>query len=436
MKLQIFEEVNDLVAFDNENFINLYIDHFNFKENGIEISFLDFGNTTFRLDDDFIQQIRNAIDTEQKAHKKPSLITQNETYIKVDIVFKNCKFSNFMIKEQNINDNIFLDYDADYNHKGMKLQIHKLVIFSSKINGKFYINKQYGGNDKNISIDTLKITNTIFGENFKLHNTNVNIINIEDTDFNKHADFFKSKFEQGTLEKDEEESINENDIGFKAINFKGLALFGDSEFKEKLIFKYVTFESFSHFRKAKLYKGLDLDYSNIQNEMNFFDVQKLDTKEAKSNTSQETYRIIKHNFEKIGNKIEANKYFAFELEQKKINLEINKSSKWTDYIVFQINWLSSEFGTNWLRVLGLICCIGIMTVGFIHFELLKQLFFNPSLFKLEYVMKAFNEFFQYLYILNKSEALTSHPATLLFNKITLGYLYYQFLISIRKDTRK
>jgi len=77
-----------------------------------------------------------------------------------------------------------------------------------------------------------------------------------------------------------------------------------------------------------------------------------------------------------------------------------------------------------------------MTIGFIHFTLLRELFFHPNLFKPEYIMKIINEFFHYLYILNKNEILLAHPATLLFNKLSLGYLYYQFLISIRKDTRK
>jgi len=352
---------------------------------------------------------------------------QNRPIQRKSIIFKNCTFINLTIKDTSEDVNK-IDFIGG--------TIENFNIKDCEIHAKFYINKQYGENKEKASITNLVIKDTTFHENFKLHNSIVSKITIEDTDFKKHADFFKSTFIKGSLEDDQEEQTHKDEIGFKAINFKGLALFGDTEFQQKLIFKYVTFESFSHFRKSKLPYGLDLDYANIQNEMNFFDVEELDTKEAKNNTSQETYRIIKHNFEKIGNKIEANKYFAFELEQKKINLEINKSSKWTDYIVFQINWLSSEFGTNWRRVLGLICCIGFMTVGFVHFELLKQLFFHPSLFKLEYVMKAVNEFFQYLYILNKSEALISHPATLLFNKITLGYLYYQFLISIRKDTRK
>ena len=41
---------------------------------------------------------------------------------------------------------------------------------------------------------------------------------------------------------------------------------------------------------------------------------------------------------------------------------------------------------------------------------------------------------RHIYILDKS--LEDNPFLLLFNKVTLGYLYYQFLIAIRKNTRK
>lgn len=342
------------------------------------------------------------------------------------IKFRDCTFNNLNIQS--------------ISEEAKKIDIIGGSIVNFKLTdceifAKFYINKQDSENNKKISISKLVIKNVVFHENFKLHNANVQILTVEDTDFKKHADFFQSKFEKGTLQQNKNAHIKEGDIAFKAINFKGLALFGDTEFKSKLIFKYVTFESFSHFRKAKLFQGLDLDYSNIQNEMNFFDVQKLDEEKAKNHTSQETYRIIKHNFEKIGNKIEANKYFALELEQKKNNLEKDNKAKTTDYIIFQVNWLSSNFGTNWLRVLCLICITSLLTICFLHIELLKQLFFHPNLFKIEYILKIIYSFFDHFYIFSTINT-SKHPVIFLFHRLTLGYLYYQFLISIRKDIRK
>jgi hypothetical protein len=275
-------------------------------------------------------------------------------------------------------------------------------------------------------IDNLVIRNTIFKENFKLHNCEIKNITIKNTDFEKNADFFKTKFIQG-YNYSEDKSIY-----FKAINFKGLALFGDTEFKTKVIFKHITFEGFSHFRKAVFHKGLDLENTNIKNEMNFYGMNIVNN----DSTSQETYRIIKHNFEKIGNKIEANKYFALELKQKKINILKEKPFKFFDYVVFQVNWLSSEFGTNWIRAFCLICIIGLITVGIVNFEIFKEVFFNPSLFKLDYLGKILDEWSQYVYILDKSTKLEAMPKLFLLNKVLLGYLYYQLIISVKKDTKR
>ena len=76
--------------------------------------------------------------------------------------------------------------------------------------------------------------------------------------------------------------------------------------------------------------------------------------------------------------------------------------------------------------------MGLITVGIVNIEII----INPSLYKLEYIFKAFNEWSQYVYILDKSTKLSSMPIVLLFNKVFLGYLYYQLVISTRKDTRK
>ncbi len=349
--------------------------------------------------------------------------TQTNKETKTGICFRNCKFTKLDIS------NIPELNTVEINIIGGSIE--ELTIINSLFSDKIYINKQYGNNKEEIIINKLLIKDSVFKENFKLHNACVSEICIDDTDFEKHADFFKSSFKNGFLFENQVKS----NICFKAINFRGLALFGDTKFEQKLIFQYVTFESYSHFRKAKLEKGLDLDYANIQNEMNFFDVQKLDEKEAKENTSQETYRIIKHNFEKIGNKIEANKYLALELEKKKIALENKKPREWLNYIVFKTHWLSSEFGTNWLKPLVYTLITSLITISFIHHSEVIKIISDPCLLNSDYIWKAIDKLFQYMYILNKNEKLVANSGVLIFNKTLLGYFYYQFLISIRKNTK-
>lgn len=187
-----------------------------------------------------------------------------------------------------------------------------------------------------------------------------------------------------------------------------------------MIFKYVTFEGYNHFKSAKLHKGLDLEYTNVQKEINFYGMDILD----KTTTSQETYRIIKNQFEKLNNKIEANKYHALEMEQhrktiwKKIFNDCNSFYKLLlDGIVSLVHWLSSNHSSNWFLALFWIFVVSLIT--------------SWSLDSL-----TVDNFFKYINILSKIEDFNCSYMAMTLNKVSLGYLYYQFLTAVRKDTRK
>lgn len=334
------------------------------------------------------------------------------------VKFENCSFTDIILKNIKRNNE---EVKNGFTLKNIK-SIKNLTVDSCEFHGKFYINKQDDEISNQLNIGKLIIKNSEFKNNFKLHNCKVNEIEIKDVDFEKNADFYKSKFIKG---------IDENDIYFKSINFKGLALFGDTEFFQKLIYKYVTFEGHNHFKSAKLHKGLDLEYTNIQKEINFYGIEILD----KTTTSQETYRIIKNQFEKLNNKIEANKYHALELDQRKRELEKDKCGNFAEYLVFKIHDISSKHSTSWVRAVLWMIFIGFFTIFLVHFDIVKDLVFHPLNFKIEYLSKIWNEFWQYLNITNL-EKLKDKPFIFFFNKVSLGYLYYQFLTAVRKDTRK
>ena len=339
-------------------------------------------------------------------------------FLNRNIKFNNCNFTDItLINIQKNNEQIKNEFILK-NTKSIK----NLTIDSCEFYGKFYINKQDDKNYNEIQIEKLILKNSEFKNNFKLHNCRIGEVEIKDIDFEKNADFYKSKFIKG---------VDDKDIYFKSINFKGLALFGDTEFFQKLIYKYVTFEGHNHFKSAKLHKGLDLEYTNIQKEINFYGIEILD----KNTTSQETYRIIKNQFEKLNNKIEANKYHALELDQRKKELEKNKYKNFAEYLVFKIHDISSKHSTSWFRAVLWIIFIGFFTIFLVHFDIVKDLFFYPSNFKTEYLSKIWNEFWQYINITNL-EKLKNKPFIFFFNKVSLGYLYYQCLTAVRKDTRK
>ena len=106
-------------------------------------------------------------------------------------------------------------------------------------------------------------------------------------------------------------------------------------------------------------------------------------------------------------------------------------------IVFTINWYSSKFGTNWLFPLFWIFMVGFITFLLLHSSDICSFFNKPTLIDfLKYIGKGFNKVFSYMYILNRDKEFQDCSIVFLLNKIALGYLYYQFVTAVRKDTRK
>jgi hypothetical protein len=321
---------------------------------------------------------------------------KNTTYIQ-KIRFVNCKF----------NEDVYIKRGFEY------LEFNN-CIFEKRC----YINNQYDDKkdeeSNRITINELIIDKTKFNQNFKLHKVNVDKFKIKDTDFEKNADFYKSKFSN---------AYKDNKIEFYAINFNELAIFGEATFEKFLEFKYVTFRGYSHFRSSTFEAGLNLDYSNIQEEMNFFGVKGLDNKESKKNTTKETYRIIKHQLEKVGNITDANKYHSLELEKfckTKIDEALTScffSKSTLDFIVLLLHRISSSYSTNWLLTTFWIFMISFFTNCYMEY-----------IITIDYIFTYIN--------ITQVEAYEGHHIVFFFNKIALGYLYYQLLTAIRRNTRK
>ena len=214
--------------------------------------------------------------------------------------------------------------------------------------------------------------------------------------------------------------LDKNKLLFKGINFYELALFGEATFDKYLQFKYVTFRGYTHFRATTFNDGLDLEYANIEKEMNFFGITNLDSKQSEEKTSQETYRIVKYQLEKVGNIIDANKYAALELNKKRMSScqDCHGFYSFLDCIVLSIHKLSSNFSKNWILSL-----FWIFVVGLIFNFCLTNEFFSMN-------------FFKYISLLTSKEDFCSNYLLFVLNKVILGYLYYQFVTAIRKDTRK
>lgn len=312
------------------------------------------------------------------------------------IYFENCKINTLLIKNEVLS-------NVNYSFIINSGEIDNFLIKNSKTEHNFHINHNV---NKKLKINNLEIFSSTFEKDFSFHNVIIKNAKIKNCDFNSLSEFINVEFTEK--------------FDFQEITYKGFTLFDDCKFNTKAEFKYIIFEKMTSFRNSEFNKGIDLEYTSNDEEINFYGIEILD----KNTTSQETYRIIKNQFEKLNNKIEANKYHALEMEQHRKSVwdrifnDCDSSYKLLpDGIVLLIHKLSSNHSSNWFLALSWIFIVSFITS-----------------WSLDAV--TVDNFFKYINILSKIEDFNCSYMTMTLNKVSLGYLYYQFLTAVRKDTRK
>jgi len=313
----------------------------------------------------------------------------------------------------------------------------------------------------------LVIKNSNFDEYEKVRIQNCPKIvnaNFKNTTFSDLADFYNSVFigEKTTFEK---------------TTFLDIVVFSEGTFKVDIDFKYTTFNKLAQFKNTKFEKELNLEDSIIKEEANFLHIKQKDGKNLKSENiaNRETARIIKNSFEKQNNIIEANKFYALEMEKEKE--ELTWKENFIDKLIFTAHVISSNHSQNPLRVLFWIIIFGILsaTIDFfsmthfgiyIHnkpYMMMGLIIFGPLIFCIVNIFKNknFTLSFLILFLMISSYSLvtkdfctyfslfakTINPFSRIFSggninliqlvfKVIFAYLYYQFIVSIRQNTRR
>ena len=213
-------------------------------------------------------------------------------------------------------------------------------------------------------------------------------------------------------------------------------------------------------------KKLDLSNTSLPTSTNFLNAQ-LEVE------NRETARIIKNSFEQQNNIIEANKYYA--LEMKHYEHELSWKSNFKEKLIFTCHDLSSEHSQNWVLPLFLILLLSIIygTCEYLlgadfkkyplYANILSFLFIVLSIpfiinnvvenKNIKHILSAFIflSFGIYFYItkdvslellakaINPFSSMKSNESIngiqLVF-KIVIAYLIYQFITSVRQNTRR
>lgn len=247
-------------------------------------------------------------------------------------------------------------------------------------------------------------------------------------------------------------------IRFQNIVFNNTTSFIDSNFFQNLIFIHTRFEGLALFNQVKVNRLL-LDNTFFSLESNFLNINA-------GMSNRETARIIKNSFEQQSNIIEANKFYALEMKEreKELTRDIKNKEKrdlktFIDYIIFKLHGISSNHSQDpvlpVLWILNIAFIFSMFTSTFHHnnmlayisiFTVIALLIFNNTLLKRVLGINLII-FYGLSYIklddiadkINPFSIMTSKdpiPFGLLIFKITIAYLIYQFIVSVRQNTRR
>ena len=276
-------------------------------------------------------------------------------------------------------------FDEEFSVWGCE-NVKKICMHRCKFNGSLNI--------VNNSINDLNISQFLIEEDASFENNKINKVFCRNITFHNFASFRNSYFD--------------SDLDLITIHFKKKVSFSDSVVKGKLNLRDTIFND----------------------EVNFIGISKTNAKLITVNVkNRETARKIKDSFERQNNIIEANKYYAVEMKEREKELNIIKNP--FDWLVFKVHRWSSNHSQNWLLPLVWIFIISYLVTSIkTTYGIFETILYNIFIFgvfdKMANVINPFS-------IMTRGEILTFN---MLFLKVIIAYLIYQFIVSIRQNTRR
>ncbi len=324
-------------------------------------------------------------------------------------------------------------------------------------------------------IDEFICENSLFKSKFEFKENKLITFRLYNSNFDGTSDLYGCQFIKFRIEK----SIFNDFAGFEHCTF------GTSNklIEELATFKYATFKDSLNVRGSKFLSGLDIRYINLHGEANF-----LDSEIKSTNNPRDTFRQLKHEADKIGNIIDANKHYQKEMQEREKELHNNLPKDFFDWIIFKIHNFASANSQNsllplfWIFIFSYTYsyffsfldnkgyCIGILKERFlnsiayyiystdlIHLFMLSFLMSLPFITANSFLKKnyyfLFWIFITFLYVyLTKDFTLSIvsnniNPFSIITEKgelnfhellyrVTIAYLMYQFVVSIRQNTRR
>lgn len=394
--------------------------------------------------------------------------------------YKSCELCNQDSRKIVIENCFFMDCKINtINFKGLEFtnklflncNINNLILNNCIFNSDFILIYNDISNKSNNKINLLNFDESTFNKKVKIQFHNISEATFYNTKFENLADFYQTKF---------------NNVIFERTDFKNISVFSETEFNCDVDFKYTKFLGKSIFRDMVIKGKLNLRDTIFADDANFLDITSEERKIDENGefygepkviqvANRETARIIKNFYDSSNNIIEANKFYALEMKkrEKELTKDIENGRNIVDWLIFKAHAISSNHSQDWLLALFWIIVIGALytIISFcstntclnnINTPILIGSIFLVSLYSLHvYNKNDYKQFTKYIFLfllfvnyfaltkdvtlscladkINPFSIMTSEePITfgLLMFKITIAYLIYQFIVSVRQNTRR
>jgi hypothetical protein len=335
-------------------------------------------------------------------------------------LFSDCNISQLTLKGLRLKGAKVFD-----NSPGQMTTLGALLVQDSHIKTKFTLDNIKG-------ITSVKLVSSKFKDKFAMLACEVKALSIINTNFNGLVDFYQTRFESFRIQK----SIFRDFSGFED------CVFGkDGTSDGKIELRYVTFYSFVNFRQACFNLPLDLRNTNRADQPNFLDSTFSDA--ARLGTDRETFRIIKQSFETVGNRIEANVFFANEMDAYRRELRQRRRDNHehiprTEELLLLLNALISRHGQSyWLPLLWLLGTAGLFALqqaNSLHRWVALPACLGNWLMPVVDLLNAWAKglvFFQPLYA-----KFEGQEALILLVGVALSTFAWHFLVAVRRHNRR
>ena len=183
----------------------------------------------------------------------------------------------------------------------------------------------------------------------------------------------------------------------------------------------------TNMHKAKFLQSLDLDGAYFSGDCFFKEIQ------IPSTSSRETYRMIKASFDKEGNTLEGNKYFALEMKAYERELKENGGTKSERFLLW-VNRATSDYGQDFIRPILILVFFNL----FLAFNVFLYKNANREVFNSRLLswISDFLNIFAGLILPFKEFLIKGHDFLTLIITIINGVLIYQTIVALKRKTRR